>query len=213
MTDTKSKKTTTKKEIIVETKQDVLDATQKYPHMKWYLLQVDSNSEDAAKRNIMEQLTIIEQQFNVGMIFYPAKRIQDLKNGQKVIVKRKNFPGYLFLLADINENMLTAIHKANKVMRFVEMEKEKLPKPLNKVDFKKTVENLDEKHNEVHQKNNWEEGQAVTINAGPFIGNQGSIKKINFDRQKMAVEILIFGRHSVIDDIDFKDIELYKDAI
>lgn len=213
MTNVKTKKVAPKKEIIVETKQDVLDATKQNPDMRWYLLQVDSNSEDAAKRNIMEQLTIIGQESNVGMIFYPARRIQDIKNGQKVIVKRKNFPGYLFLLVNINENMLTAIHKANKVMRFVEMEKEKLPKPLNKLDFNKTVENLDEKHNEVHQKDNWEEGQAVTINAGPFVGNQGSIKKINFDRQKMSVEILIFGRHSVIDDIDFKDVELYKDLV
>lgn len=207
----KKTKATTQKEIIVETKQDVLNATKDHPNMKWYLLQVDSNSEEAAKRNIMEQLTIIDQLSNVGMIFYPARRVQDIKNGKKVIVKSKNFPGYLFLLVNMNENMLTAIHKANKVMRFVEMEKEKLPKPLNKIDFNKTIEKLDEQQNEVHHKDDWQEKQSVTINAGPFQGNQGVIKKLNFDRQKMSVEILLFGRDTVIDDIDFKDVEAYKD--
>lgn len=207
----KKTKATTQKEIIVETKQDVLNATKDHPDMKWYLLQVDSNSEEAAKRNIMEQLTIIDQLSNVGMIFYPARRVQDIKNGKKVIVKSKNFPGYLFLLVNMNENMLTAIHKANKVMRFVEMEKEKLPKPLNKIDFNKTIEKLDEQQNEVHHKDDWQEKQSVTINAGPFQGNQGVIKKLNFDRQKMSVEILLFGRDTVIDDIDFKDVEAYKD--
>lgn len=200
------------KEIIVETQQDVVNATAEHPDKKWYMLQVASNCEQAAIRNIKERLKIINADHKVGFIFFAAKKIVEMKNGQKKYSLSKNFPSYIFILADLNEEMVTAIHSAGKVMKFADMVHERLPKPLREKDYKNVLSNLDQKENEVHYKVTWEEGETITINEGPFTSFNGTVKNVNYDKQLLTVSVMIFGRETPV-ELLFTQVGKYKEAV
>lgn len=199
------------KEINVETKQDVLDALKDNPDKQIYMLQVASNSEQAAKRNIIDRLKVIGQEGKVPFMFFPAKKLLEMKNGQKKYSLNKIMPGYLLVLADISEEVVVAIHSAGKVMKFLDMNNGKLPKPMREKDFKNILSHLDEKQNEVHVKEAWEVDQVVSIKEGPFATYKGTIKEVNLDRHQLKVSILIFGRETPI-EVSFNDVEKYQEV-
>jgi transcriptional antiterminator NusG len=195
------------KEIKVDTKKDVVEAIEKYQNMKWYIVQVAAKSEDAAKRNILEQLRVRAAEEQVGMILVPAKKVVELKNGEKKISQKKNYPGYIFILADMNENVMMCTREASKVMAFVEGNGEKLPKPMGPKDINRVIAQLDEDDDvSPTHKVSFEEEQTVTISEGPFQGFNGVIKTVNYEKEELGVSVIIFGRETTV-GIGFKSVE------
>ena len=71
------------KEIIVDTKKDVQFAIEQHPDMRWYIVQTAAKSEDAAKRNILEQARVRSVIDKFGMILVPERKIVEIKDGAK----------------------------------------------------------------------------------------------------------------------------------
>lgn len=197
------------KEIKVDTKKDVIEAIEKYPDMKWYIVQVDSKSEDAAKRNILEQLRIRRSEEKVGMVLVPAKKVVELKNGVKKISQKKNYPGYIFILANMDETVMMCTREASKVraLGVGVANDEKLPKPMTSKDINKVIEQLDEDDDvSPTHKVSFDEEQTITITEGPFQGFNGVIKTVNYEKEELGVSVIIFGRETTV-GIGFKSVE------
>lgn len=195
------------KEIKVDTKKDVAETIANHPDKRWYIVQTASKSEDAAKRNIFEQLKVRQVENKVGMILVPAKKVIEIKNGVKKISQKKNYPGYIFVLADMDETVMVSIRESSKVLSFVEGNGEKLPKPMKPKDINDVINQLDADDDVLpSHKVTFELEEAVTITDGPFQGFNGVIKGINYEKEELDVSILIFSRETKI-NISFKNIE------
>ncbi len=195
------------KEIKVDTKKDVIEAIEQHPDKKWYIVQTASKSEDAAKRNILEQLRVRESEDKVGMILVPAKKVSEMKNGQKKISQKKNYPGYIFVLADMNESVMVSIREASKVLSFVEGNAEKLPNPMKTKDINDVINQLDvdDDVSPTH-KVVFEEGEELTITEGPFQSFNGVVKGVNYEKEELNMSVVIFNRETDI-NIKFKHVE------
>lgn len=194
------------KEIVVDNKKDVQANIDKFPNMSWYIVQTAAKSEDAAKRNIIEQLKIRKSLDNVGMILVPEKRVVEMKEGVKKISKKKNYPSYIFILAEMNENVMMSVREASKVSRFVEGKPESLPKAMRLSDIKEVIAQLDEDSTaEPEHKLKFEEEQKVKITSGPLSDMEGFIKCINYERSLLTVGVLLFGRQTDV-DVKFNDV-------
>lgn len=194
------------KEVIVDTKQDVKIAMENHPDMKWYIVQTASKSEDAAKRNILELLKVRGVEDKVGMILVPAKKVVEIKNGVKKISLSKNYPSYIFVLAEMTLEVMMCVRDASKVSGFIEAVKDKLPKSMNAKDINDVIKQLDDNSDNapVH-KVEYSENDVVRIEDGPFEGFDGVIKKVNYDKEQVDVSIMIFGRETPL-TIGFKQV-------
>lgn len=202
----KEKKVKEVKEVIVDTKQTVKEAVTKYPEMKWYLIQTASKAEDAAKRNILEQLRIKEKSDKVGMILIPEKKISEMKDGKKKITKVKNYPTYMVMLADMDEGVMMCTREASKVSKFIGKADSKLPVPLTPLEINRIIAQLDDNAEVVPtHKIEFKENESVTINDGPFESFEAVINKVNYEKELLDVSIIIFGRATPL-SIGFKQV-------
>lgn len=202
----KNKTSPEKPALKVDTKQDVLEAMEKNPDMKWYIVRTAANCEDAAKKNIYELLGVRNVQKNVGMVLIPSKKVIENKNGQKKISRRKNYPTYIFVLAEMNESVMLSVREASKVVEFVETGSDKMPKAMNKNDVNDIIKQLDNDDNTApSHKVEFTEGQSVRIENGPFKDFEAVVKKVNYDKEQLDVLIVIFGRETAI-PIGFKEV-------
>lgn len=194
------------KEVTVDTKKDVMEAIEKHPEKRWYIVQTASKSEDAAKRNIFEQLRVRLSEDLVGMILVPEKKVVEMKNGEKKISKKKNYPGYIFVLANMNEKVMMSIREASKVLSFVEGNGEKLPNAMKPKDINEVLNQLDvDSEVAPTHKTEFNVDEQLLITAGPFESFTGVVKSVNYDKEELELSILIFGRETPV-NIGFKHV-------
>lgn len=194
------------KEVTVDTKKDVIEAIERHPEKKWYIVQTASKSEDAAKRNIFEQLRVRQSEDLVGMILVPERKVVEMKNGEKKISKKKNYPGYIFVLANMDEKVMMSIREASKVLSFVEGNGEKLPNAMKPKDINEVLNQLDiDSEVAPTHKNEFNAGESLLITAGPFESFTGVVKSVNYEKEELELAIMIFGRETPV-DIGFKHV-------
>ncbi len=194
------------KEIIVDTKKDVQIAIEKNPEMRWFIVQTAAKSEEAAKRNILEQAKVRHLNDKFGMILVPEKKVIEVKNGAKKISKKRSYPGYIFILANMDEDVMMAVRESSKVSRFVEGKPESLPKPMSSKDINQVIVRLDEDSEAMpEQKLKFEEQEKVKIVSGPLADTEGFIKKVNYERAVLTVGVMLFGRQTEV-EINFNDV-------
>lgn len=194
------------KEIIVDTKKDVQIAIEKNPEMRWFIVQTAAKSEEAAKRNILEQAKVRHLSDKFGMILVPEKKVIEVKNGAKKISKKRSYPGYIFILANMDEDVMMAVRESSKVSRFVEGKPESLPKPMSSKDINQVIVRLDEDSEAMpEQKLKFEEQEKVKIVSGPLADTEGFIKKVNYERAVLTVGVMLFGRQTEV-EINFNDV-------
>lgn len=194
------------KEVTVDTKKDVIEAIEKHPEKRWYIVQTASKSEDAAKRNIMEQLRVRQSEDRLGMILVPEKKVVEMKNGEKKITKKKNYPGYIFVLADMNENVMMSIRESSKVLSFVEGNADKLPNAMKPKDINEVLNQLDvDSEVAPSHKTEFNVGDSLVITAGPFESFTGVVKSVDYIKEEIDLSIMIFGRETPV-NIGFKHV-------
>lgn len=194
------------KEVTVDTKKDVIEAIERHPEKRWYIVQTASKSEDAAKRNIFEQLRVRQSEDLVGMILVPERKVVEMKNGEKKISKKKNYPGYIFVLANMDEKVMMSIREASKVLSFVEGNGEKLPNAMKPKDINEVLNQLDvDSEVAPTHKTEFSVDEQLLITAGPFESFTGVVKSVNYEKEELELSIMIFGRETPV-NIGFKHV-------
>lgn len=194
------------KEVTVDTKKDVIEAIERHPEKRWYIVQTASKSEDAAKRNIFEQLRVRQSEELVGMILVPERKVVEMKNGEKKLSKKKNYPGYIFVLAAMNEDVMVSIREASKVLSFVEGNADKLPNAMKPKDINEVLNQLDvDSEVAPSHKVEFAAGESLVITAGPFESFNGVVKSVNYEKEELDLAIMIFGRETPV-NIGFKHV-------
>lgn len=194
------------KEVKVDTKKDVMEMIAKHPEKKWYIVQTAAKSEDAAKRNILELLKVKGVEDDVAMVLISERKMVELKNGEKKVSKRKNYPGWIFVLANMNEKVMVSVREAGKVIKFVESTDGKFPNPMKTKDINDVLNQLDvDAEVAPTHKIEFATDEEVTIINGPFNSFNGAVKRVNYEKEEIEVSILIFGRETPV-NIGFKDV-------
>ena len=135
------------------------------------------------------------------------KKVVEMKNGEKKISKKKNYPGYIFVLANMDEKVMMSIREASKVLSFVEGNGEKLPNAMKPKDINEVLNQLDiDSEVAPTHKNEFREGESLMITNGPFVGFTGVVKSVNYEKEELELAIMIFGRETPV-DIGFKHVE------
>ena len=176
--------------------------------MQWYSLRVISGKEKSAEEHILREAGDNKVRNEIEEVFVPYEKVVEMRNNKKKIKEKMFFPGYVLIKMNLNANTKYIVENSPGVLSFVGP-KGKKPVPLRDDEIKRIFGEVERKEGLEVVVTPFKNGDAIKVVAGPFIDFTGFVESVNGDKQKVKVEVSIFGRPTPI-ELDFFQIELEK---
>lgn len=175
---------------------------------QWYIIHVRSGKENdvmaALHRGIGENP--IAQKF--GQIIVPTEEIVEMRAGQKRKSSRKFFPGYVLVQMSMNEETWHFVKGiSNNVLGFVGSTKgQRTPSPITDKEANRILQQIEEGADKPKPKVLFEPGEVVRVTEGPFADFNGVVEAVNYEKSRLRVAVLIFGRSTPV-ELEFGQVE------
>lgn len=179
--------------------------------VRWYAIQTYSGHENKVKRlidrRIAEEAGETPEEKEIQEAIVPTQDVVEIKNGKRVTVTRRLYPGYVLVKMMMNQRTQHVINNIQGVIKFVGPGKE--PQPLREEEINKilglapAVEEA-----EVREEIPFRVGQVVEVTEGPFTDFSGTVQDIDPDKGKVKVEVSLFGRPTSV-ELDYTQLKGY----
>ena len=177
---------------------------------RFYAIQTTAGHENKVRSLIQRKIEADPRQPEERLIrqaLVPTQEVVEIKNGKKVNVERKIFPGYVLVEMVMTQETLHTVNGIQGVIKFVGHER--LPQPLRPEEVNRLLGIVDE----VEEAAPKEEipflvGQAVAITEGPFTDFNGTVEEVMADKGKVRVSVSLFGRPTSV-ELDYLQLKGY----
>ncbi|MCL4469596.1 MAG: transcription termination/antitermination protein NusG [Sulfuricella sp.] len=173
--------------------------------MRWYVVHAYSGFEKSVQRALQERIERAGMQDRFGEILVPVEEVVEMKLGQKSISERKFFPGYVLVQMEMDDETWHLVKNTAKVTGFVGGTAQK-PTPISEKEVAALMQQIQEGVEKPRPKVLFEVGEAVRVKEGPFTDFNGVVEEVNYDKSKIRVSVLIFGRSTPV-ELDFSQVE------
>ncbi|MFN2397305.1 MAG: transcription termination/antitermination protein NusG [Gemmatimonadaceae bacterium] len=176
----------------------------------WYAIQTTAGHENKVRslvqRRIEADADAAEQRL-IRQALVPTQEVVEIKNGKKVNVERKIYPGYVLVEMVMNQETLHVINSIQGVIKFVGQDR--LPQPLRPEEVNRLLGIADESDQaEPKEEIPFLVGQAVAITEGPFSDFNGTVEEVQADKGKVRVSVSLFGRPTSV-ELDYLQLKAY----
>ena len=175
------------------------------PDLRWYIVHAYSGMENAVERNIVERIARSGMDTKFGRILVPTEEVVEVKNGQRKTTERRLFPGYVFVEMVMDDDTWHLVKHTSKVTGFVGGAKNR-PAPISEDEVQKIVSQMQEGTDKPRHKVEFIVGEFVRVKEGPFTDFNGSVEEVNYEKSKVRVSVMIFGRSTPV-ELEFSQIE------
>lgn len=176
---------------------------------KWYAVQSYSGHENKVQRLIQhridEQEGEVPEEREIQEVLVPTQEVMEIRNGQRVTVTRRLYPGYVLVKMVLNDRTMHTINNIQGVIKFVGSGTE--PQPLREEEINKIL-GVEVEGAEEEEEVPFHTGQVVEITSGPFTEFSGTIQEVYADKGKVKVEVSLFGRPTSV-ELDFSQLKGY----
>ncbi|MGN6694649.1 MAG: transcription termination/antitermination protein NusG [Aquihabitans sp.] len=179
---------------------------------KWYVVHTQSGYEKKVKQNLEARTSSMNMEGRINEVVIPMEEVTEFKNGKKVIVQKKMFPGYLLVRCFLDDDSWYVIRNTPGVTGFVGQGTK--PSPLRRKEvetFLSVPEGAEATAapgtgaRPARPRLEWEISETVRVKEGPFADFSGEIVEIDEDKLKVKVLVNIFGRETPV-ELDFSQI-------
>ena len=175
------------------------------PDLRWYIVHAYSGMEKAVERNIAERIARASMQDKFGRVLVPTEEVVEMKNGQRKTTERRLFPGYVFVEMVMDDESWHLVKHTNKVTGFVGGAKNR-PAPISEAEVQKIVSQMQEGTDKPRHKVEFMVGELVRVKEGPFTDFNGSVEDVNYEKSRVRVSVMIFGRSTPV-ELEFSQVE------
>ena len=172
---------------------------------RWYAVQAYSGYEKIVQKGLLERIEISNIKDQFGDVLVPVEEVVELKSGQKTISERRLYPGYVLVQMDMNDDSWHLVRSTPKVTAFIGGSALK-PTPIKDKEVELILRRMDDSKVNPTQKLTFEVGESIRVIDGPFKDFSGSVQEINYEKNKLRVEVVIFGRATPV-ELDFGQIQ------
>jgi len=172
---------------------------------QWYVLHTYSGYENKVKDNIESRAQSMGMEDHIFRVVVPEEEEREIKNGKEKVNVKKTFPGYVLVEMIMTDDSWYIVRNTPNVTGFVGSHGAgSKPAPLLKEEVELILRKLglSSRHKELDV----ELGEVVTIIEGAFAGLTGAITEIDQEKQKLKVNIDMFGRETST-ELDFEQID------
>jgi len=173
--------------------------------MRWYVVHAYSGYEKSVQRALQERIERAGMQDKFGQILVPVEEVVEMKSGQKSISERKFFPGYVLVQMEMDDESWHLVKNTAKVTGFVGGSAQK-PTPISEKEVAALMQQIQEGVEKPRPKVLFEVGESVRVKEGPFTDFNGMVEDVNYDKSKLRVSVLIFGRSTPV-ELEFSQVE------
>lgn len=173
---------------------------------RWYVLHTQSGYENKVRSNLQARTQSMNMEERIFEIVIPMEDVVEFKNGKKVVVSKKVFPGYLLVRMRLDDDSWFVVRNTPGVTGFVGAGNTPTPLPRRDVESFLTVKgDGGEQVRKGRPRLEYAVGETVRVKEGPFADFQGEIDEINEDQLKLKVLVNIFGRETPV-ELEFSQV-------
>ncbi len=173
--------------------------------MRWYVVHAYSGFEQQVKRLLTERIQRSAMESYFGDILVPTEEVVEMRDGQKRKSDRKFFPGYVLVQMEMNDDSWHLVKSVPKVMGFIGGSSDK-PAPISDAEANAILERIQEGTEKPRPKILFEPGEVVRVVDGPFNDFNGVVEEVDYDKSRLKVAVLIFGRSTPV-ELEFGQVE------
>ena len=184
-------------EIVQDTYQPVKDDGR-----AWYVVHCYSGNEDKVRHNIMQRIESMAMDDLIFDVVVPTEDEVNIKNGERVTVEKKVFPGYILVNMALSEESWYMVRNTPGVTGFVGMGND--PTPLQPEEVARILKRMESESPRINI--TFRPGERVRIVDGPFEDFYGKVAEIDMERATVRVLVNFFGRETPV-ELDFLQVE------
>jgi len=173
--------------------------------LQWYVVHAYSGFENQVKRTLQERIARSGMQDKFGDILVPTEEVVEMRDGAKRKSERKFFPGYVLVQMEMNDDTWHLVKNAPKVMGFIGGTSDR-PAPITQREADSILQRVQEGADKPKPKVLFEAGEVVRVIDGPFNDFNGVVEEVNYDKSRLRVSVLIFGRSTPV-ELEFSQVE------
>jgi transcriptional antiterminator NusG len=168
----------------------------------WYVVHAYSGYEEKVKLSIEDKVQKQGLTEKVARILIPTERVIELRAGKKRESEKKFYPGYILVEMEMDDETWHLVRSTPRVTGFVGGMK---PVALPEEEVEIILQQL-EKGPAPQVRTQFQKGEAVRINDGPFTNFVGFIEEVDMDHGRLRVMVSIFGRQTPV-ELSFFQVE------
>jgi transcriptional antiterminator NusG len=175
----------------------------------WYVVQTYSGMENRVRANLENRIGSLNMEDYIFEVAVPQEEVAEIKNGQRRLVKRNRFPGYVLVRMEMTDESWSAVRNTPAVTGFVGHAHQPLPLSLDEVErwlAPEVGERSKPKEKQQVEVVDFRVGDSVMVVDGPFATLHATINEINADSQKVKGLVEIFGRETPV-ELSFNQIQ------
>ena len=168
---------------------------------RWYAIQTTAGHENKVRSLIQRKIELdqrIPEDRPIRQALVPMQEVVEIKNGKKVTVERKLYPGYVLVEMAMSQEALHVVNSIQGVIKFVGSGR--LPQPLRQDEVNRLL-GIAEAVSDAEPKEEipFLVGQVVEITEGPFSDFSGTVEEVLSEKGKVRVTVSLFGRPTAVE--------------
>lgn len=172
---------------------------------KWYVVHTYSGMEKSAEAALRERIKRAELEDSFGEILVPTEDVSEVKNGKKRVTTRRMYSGYIFVNMTMNDETWHLVKNTPRITGFLGGSANR-PSPLPSKEVEVIKARMQQGTDVPRPRVEFEVGETVRIKNGPFTDFNGTIEDVNYDKDKLRVMVMIFGRATPV-ELTFGEVE------
>jgi len=173
--------------------------------LRWYVVHAYSGFEKSVVRSLKERIVLSGLQDKFGEVLLPTEEVVEMREGQKHRSDRKLLPGYVLVQMEMDGDSWHLVKSVPKVMGFIGGTQEK-PVPISKKEADAILQRIQDGTQKPRPKVLFEVGEVVRVTDGPFNDFSGVVEEVNYEKNRLRVAVLIFGRSTPV-ELEFGQVE------
>ena len=173
--------------------------------MRWYVVHAYSNFEHRVSEGLKERIKRDGCETKFGEILVPTEEVVEMRDGQKRKSERKFYPGYVLVQMEMSEETWHLVKECPKVMGFIGGKADK-PAPITDREADAILNRIRVTTDAPRPKTLFEPGEVVRVNDGPFADFNGTVEEVNYEKNRLRVAVMIFGRSTPV-ELEFTQVE------
>ncbi|AOM00079.1 transcription termination/antitermination protein NusG [Cobetia marina] len=172
---------------------------------RWYVIHAYSGFEKQVMRSLNERVKLYAMEEHFGEILVPVEEIVEMRDGKRRKSERKFYPGYVLVEMDMNDQSWHLVNETPRVMGFIGGTPEK-PAAITQKEADAMLRRVQDGTDKPRPKTLFEPGETVRVTDGPFADFNGVVEEVNYEKSRLQVSVLIFGRATPV-ELEFSQVE------
>lgn len=181
---------------------------------RWYVVHAYSGFEKTVAQSLRDRIARMEMESRFGDVIVPTEEVVEMRSGQKRRSERKFFPGYVLVqiathddggIPRIDNESWHLVKETPRVLGFIGGTADK-PLPISDREADTILQRVQDGVEKPRPKVLFEPGEMVRVTDGPFNDFNGVVEEVNYEKSRVRVAVLIFGRSTPV-ELEFGQVE------